>query len=235
MLHATYTQGNRGDSWLLVVRSQTGSLTLGPSFGHNLCFRYPNEQCEPILDIYILRDFQWYKERYKPLSFGRWNLSLKFWESTGTPSPKVGVALGEWGFTPSCSLTLSYTPGSMWCDSRASSRPFTLVTSLPWLPGFLLTCNLVSPCLGRKPKARVATINLTSVADEHKRAYGRYVESYINHIVVSRASKCSRELDIAKIKFKKSFQVLLIERHLEEVCSKMESTLNALLNTWEHS
>ncbi len=166
MLHATYTQGNRGDSWLLVVRSQTGSLTLGPSFGHNLCFRYPNEQCEPILDIYILRDFQWYKERYKPLSFGRWNLSLKFWESTGTPSPKVGVALGEWGFTPSCSLTLSYTPGSMWCDSRASSRPFTLVTSLPWLPGFLLTCNLVSPCLGRKPKARVATINLTSVADD---------------------------------------------------------------------
>jgi hypothetical protein len=43
------------DSRLLVVGSQNwrtpGSSTPGPSFGHNLCFRCPNEQCEPILDI----------------------------------------------------------------------------------------------------------------------------------------------------------------------------------------
>ncbi len=39
------------------------------------------------------------------------------------------------------SLTLSYTPGSMWCDSRAFSWP----TPLQPL------------CLGREPKARVAT------------------------------------------------------------------------------
>jgi hypothetical protein len=37
MLHATYTQGNRGDSRLLVVRSQIGNLIPSPSFGHNLC------------------------------------------------------------------------------------------------------------------------------------------------------------------------------------------------------
>jgi len=41
------------------------------------------------------------------LSFDPSNWSLKFWESTGTPSPKVGVALGVWGLTPSHSPTLS--------------------------------------------------------------------------------------------------------------------------------
>jgi hypothetical protein len=40
------------------------------------------------------------------------------------------------------SLTLSYTLGNMWRDSRAS----------------LLTCNLASPYLGREPKARVVTM-----------------------------------------------------------------------------
>jgi len=51
MSHATYTQGNWGDSWLLVVGSQIVNLTPSPSFGHNLCFRCPNERCNPILDI----------------------------------------------------------------------------------------------------------------------------------------------------------------------------------------
>jgi len=51
MLHDTYTQGNQGDSRLLVVRSQIVNLTPGPSFGHNLCFKCPNWSCEPILDI----------------------------------------------------------------------------------------------------------------------------------------------------------------------------------------
>jgi hypothetical protein len=42
------------------------------------------------------------------------------------------------------SLTLSYTPGSMWCDSRAFSWPAPL-----------------QPLgLGREPKAKVATFNL---------------------------------------------------------------------------
>jgi hypothetical protein len=42
------------------------------------------------------------------------------------------------------SLTLSYTPGSMWCDSRASSWPATLQPF--WI--------------SYKPKARVATLAL---------------------------------------------------------------------------
>jgi hypothetical protein len=51
MLHVTYTQGNQGDSRILVVKSQIDNLTPDFSFGHNLCFKYPNGSCEPILDI----------------------------------------------------------------------------------------------------------------------------------------------------------------------------------------
>jgi len=48
MLHATCMQGNRGDSWLLVVGSQITNLIPDPSFGHNLCLKCPNGSCEPI-------------------------------------------------------------------------------------------------------------------------------------------------------------------------------------------
>ncbi len=46
------------DSRLLVVGSQTASLTPGPSFAHNLGDRCPNAQCEGIFDIYASRPFQ---------------------------------------------------------------------------------------------------------------------------------------------------------------------------------
>jgi len=104
MWHVVYSQVNRVDSQLFIVGA---SLTPDPSFGHNLCFGCPNEQCEPILDIYVPRAFQWYKELHKPLSFDPSNRSLKFRKSTGIPFPKVRVALGVWGFTPSHFLTLS--------------------------------------------------------------------------------------------------------------------------------
>jgi len=42
MLHITWTQGNWGDSQLLVVGSQIANLIPDPSFGHNLCFKCPN-------------------------------------------------------------------------------------------------------------------------------------------------------------------------------------------------
>jgi hypothetical protein len=51
MWHATYMQGSQVDSRLLVVESQTANLTPNLSFGHNLCFKCPNESYEPILDI----------------------------------------------------------------------------------------------------------------------------------------------------------------------------------------
>jgi hypothetical protein len=46
------------DSRLLVVGSQTASLTPDPSFAHNLGCRCPNGQCEAIFDIYASRPFQ---------------------------------------------------------------------------------------------------------------------------------------------------------------------------------
>jgi hypothetical protein len=126
MSHSPCSQVNRVDSWLFLVGGQTASLTLGPSFGHNLCFKCSIELCELILDMYVPRVFQWYKKCNKLLIFDPSNRSLKFRESIETPSPKVGVALGVWGFTPSYSLTLSNIPESAWCDSQVSFWPAPL-------------------------------------------------------------------------------------------------------------
>jgi len=90
MWHATYTQVSQRYSWFLVVGSQIGTLTTNLSFGHNLCFKYSNGMCEPILDIYVLWTYQWYKKLFNPMSFGLWNDYLKIRESIGTPTPKVG-------------------------------------------------------------------------------------------------------------------------------------------------
>jgi hypothetical protein len=103
--HAICTQVNQGDPGLLVIGNQIGNLTFNPSFDHNLCFKYPNGSCKPILDIYILRSFQWYKELFNIMSFDPYNCPLKTWESIGTPTPKVGTHLGVWGFIPSHSPT----------------------------------------------------------------------------------------------------------------------------------
>jgi hypothetical protein len=77
MWHVTCTQVNQGDFWLLMVGSQIGSLTLGPSFGQKLCFKYPSGSCEPIIDIYIPKAFQQYKELLNPMSFDLCNCPLK--------------------------------------------------------------------------------------------------------------------------------------------------------------
>jgi hypothetical protein len=106
MWHATCTQIKQGGSWLLVVKSQIGNLTPHPSFGHNLCFKYPNRSCEPILSIYVPRCFLWYKELFSPMIFNPYNYPLNIRKSIGIPTPKVKVHLGVWGFIPSHSLTL---------------------------------------------------------------------------------------------------------------------------------
>jgi hypothetical protein len=77
-----------------MVGSQIDTLTPNPSFGHNLCFKYPNGSCEPNLNISILKDFQWYKELFNPMSFDPYSRSLKIQKSIETPTPKVGVHLG---------------------------------------------------------------------------------------------------------------------------------------------
>jgi hypothetical protein len=86
---------------------ELGGASLGLSFGHNLCFKYLNELCKPILDICIPRIFQWYKELLNPMSFDLYNHLLKVQESIGTLTPKMEIHLEVWGFIPSHSLGLS--------------------------------------------------------------------------------------------------------------------------------
>jgi hypothetical protein len=144
MSHVAFTQGNRVDSWLFVVGSQTANLTTGFSFAHNLCFRCPNEQCEPISDIYTSIAFQWYKKLVEARSFDPCNHALKIRKSfrdsnsqIKTPTPNMGVHLGVWGFIP-----------SHFMHSREHVK-------CSWVS--LLVRNLVTPCIGLEPKARVVT------------------------------------------------------------------------------
>ncbi len=140
--YTTCTQGNLDDSRLLMVGSQIANLT----FGYNLWIKCPNRSCELILDIYVPRDFQWYKELHNPMGFDLFNWFLKIQKSTGTPTPKVRVHLGMWGFilshslappgawnvilglhtwlAPSQALALVTSPrlGLHNCDSRTSRR-----------------------------------------------------------------------------------------------------------------
>jgi hypothetical protein len=137
MSHATYTQGNQSNSWLLVVESQIVNLTLGPSFDHNFCFMYPNGSSEPISNIYIPRSFPGYKELFNLISFDPWNRPLKIRESIGTPIPKVKTHLGVWGFIPSTFL-------HSWEHET-------------WFLGSFLAHTFASPCFGREPRAKIAT------------------------------------------------------------------------------
>jgi hypothetical protein len=104
MLHSYSKRREEIDSRLLVVGSQTGSLTPGPSFAHNLGCRYPNGTCEAILGIYTSRPFHWYKKHFNARCFDPWARALSFWESRRTPTshfwwcefhphtyPKVGL------------------------------------------------------------------------------------------------------------------------------------------------
>jgi hypothetical protein len=133
--HIIFTHLFKKDSWLLVGRNQIGTLTPYPSFGHNLCFKYSNGSCEPILVSYISKYFQLYKKLFDPMSFDLWNTSLKIWDSMGIPIPKVGIHLGMCGFIPSHSWECK-------CD-------FWIALSAHTFPCL---------CLGHEPKVRVVTL-----------------------------------------------------------------------------
>jgi hypothetical protein len=126
MSHATWTQGNKGDSRLLMMGSQIVNLIPDPSFGHNLCFKYPNGWYKPISNIYVPRAFQWYKECLNPMSFDP--CPLKIQESIGIPTPKIGVHLGMWGFIPSHSFAFPRE----WNVTPELSLGSHLCKPLPW-------------------------------------------------------------------------------------------------------
>ncbi len=120
-----------------MVESQIYTLTAAPSFGHNLCCKYLNKSCKPILNTCVLKDFQWYKEVFNPMSFDYWNYYLKIPDSISIPIPKMGVHLGVCEFIPSHSHTLWECK----CDSHVA----------------FLTCTFSCPCFDQEPKARVVT------------------------------------------------------------------------------
>jgi hypothetical protein len=82
--HSTWTHRGWVDSRLLVIGSQTVSLTPDLSFDHNLDCKCPNGSCEAILDIYTSIPFQWYKEHLKTKCFDPFNRTLNFRESQRT-------------------------------------------------------------------------------------------------------------------------------------------------------
>ncbi len=86
MSHSFCKRRKEVDSRLLMVESQTTSLTPGPSFAHNLGCRCPNGSCEAILDIYTSRPFQWHPDHSNARRFDPCNRVLNFWESWRTPN-----------------------------------------------------------------------------------------------------------------------------------------------------
>jgi hypothetical protein len=121
MLHSRIRCQEEVDSWLLMVRSQTASLTLGPSFAHNLGCKCPNGSCKAILDMYTSN----LSNDIKNVT-SRWVLTpqIALW-SFGSPP---GLHLPKWELPWECERSLPHTPshfltlqGSMWCDSLASS------------------------------------------------------------------------------------------------------------------
>jgi hypothetical protein len=97
MLHAQIKRREEVDSRLLVVGSQTASLTPGPSFAHNLGCKCPNCQCEGIFDIYVSRPFQWHQKHPNARCFAPCYWTLNIRESWKTPNLQLFQVLG---FTP---------------------------------------------------------------------------------------------------------------------------------------
>jgi hypothetical protein len=95
--HSRFGGREEVDSRLLVVGSQTASLTPGPSFAHNLGYRCPNGQFEAIFYIYASRPFQWHQEHLNARCFEPCCRALNIRESRGTPNPHFFQVLG---FTP---------------------------------------------------------------------------------------------------------------------------------------
>jgi hypothetical protein len=95
--HSQFEGREEVDSRLLVVGSQTASLTPGPSFAHNLSYICSNDQCEAIFYIYALRPFQWHQEHVTARCFGPCCRTPNIRESRRTPNPHFFQVLG---FTP---------------------------------------------------------------------------------------------------------------------------------------
>ncbi len=124
MSHALWRQVNRVDSWFFVVGNQIVSLTPGPSFGHNLCFTCPNEQCNPILTSTI----QDLSNVIKKATI-HWVLTpeIALWSFRSPP----GLHLPKWELPWECEDSLLHI--------FLHSQEYVM-----WLSGFLLVRNVTT-------------------------------------------------------------------------------------------
>jgi hypothetical protein len=101
--------------------SQSDTLTLDPSFDHNLCYKYSTGSCEPILDIMSQEIFN----DIRKFSI-QWVLTPEviLWK-VETLTSKMGVCLGVHGFILLHSLAFSRVQ--------------------MWLPGCILNPHLSVP------------------------------------------------------------------------------------------
>jgi hypothetical protein len=81
-----------------VVENKISNLTPSPSFDHNSCISYLNEQWEWTLGIYISRTFQWYLGGPIWCLFSFSTKALNIQNSCMSATPKMGVHLGGIGF-----------------------------------------------------------------------------------------------------------------------------------------
>jgi hypothetical protein len=128
-LHTICRHVIQSNSWLLMVKSQIDTLIPNPSFSHNLCFKYSNGSCKPILDIYAFGIFQWYKKVFNIMNFDPSNCSLKIWDS---------IQKSNW----ECVTSFPHILSPSWkceCDFQVA----------------FLTRIFPCPCLGREFKTRV--------------------------------------------------------------------------------
>jgi hypothetical protein len=142
--HSICTHQDWVDSRLFVVGSQTASLTLGPSFDHNLCCRCSNGPCEAIFDIYTSSPFQQYKDYFKERCFDLYNRALKLRESRRTPSshfweceyhPHTCLKVGLWHMQST--IIYPWLTSRMACLGLYQRKPsklwFEVVENLPIL------------------------------------------------------------------------------------------------------
>jgi len=123
------------DSRLIVVGSQTASLTPGPSFAHNLGCKCPNGSCEAILDIYTSKKFQRYKEHLKARCFALCCRALKLQESRRTPKfPLLWVWVSSSHFAQSGVATPLVS--SMWPIFGLCSFLYMLNHTIRWINNF---------------------------------------------------------------------------------------------------
>ncbi len=115
--------------WFLIFTGQESNCQFDFRllFWHNLCFRCSNGQCEPILDIYVSIDFQWYKKLFKAIGFDSCNCALKIQESIWDSNSQHGSvkvhSFALFAFLGTCD-TIPESPSWL-----ATLQPLALVTS----------------------------------------------------------------------------------------------------------